>query len=101
MDANDDPQGEEGREAAILLYSELIAEAQALGAALLDRDCDEARFRAALIAGLARTRDLSGVASLADDLERRLTQRKVRPAVGVGASYERLSRALDQLLNDA
>jgi hypothetical protein len=68
-----------------LLYAELIAEAQALGAALLDHDGDEAQFRAALIAGLARTRDLSGVASLADDLERRLVQRRARPGIGVGA----------------
>lgn len=100
MNANDDSEGEEGRESAILLYSELLAEAQALGGALLDHDADEARFRAALIAGLARSRDLSGIATLADDLERRLTQRSDRPAVGVGASYERLSRALDQLLDD-
>jgi hypothetical protein len=42
-------------------------------ARLLDHDAGEARFRAALIAGLARTRDLSGVATLAADLERRLT----------------------------
>lgn len=88
-------------EAAILLYAELIAEAQALGGALLDRDADEARFRAALIAGLARTRDLSGIATLADDLARRLAEARDRPAIGVGASYERLSRALDQLLDDA
>jgi hypothetical protein len=37
VNANDDSQGEEGRESAILLYSELIAEAQALGVALLDQ----------------------------------------------------------------
>lgn len=65
-------------EAAILLYAELIAEAQALGASLLDHDADEARFRAALIAGLARSRELSGIATLADDLQRQLTQRRVR-----------------------
>ncbi|MDF3980444.1 hypothetical protein P3W23_00320 [Luteibacter sp. PPL554] len=88
------------REAAILLYAELIAEAQALGGALLDHDADKARFRAALIAGLARSNDLSGIALLADDLERRLTQRRDRPGVGVGASCERLSRALDRLLAD-
>jgi len=101
VNANNDSHDEGGRETAILLYSELIAEAQALGAALLEHDADEARFRAALISGLARSKDLSGVASLADDLERRLAQRRDRPAIGVGASYERLSRALDQLLNDA
>lgn len=89
------------REDIALLYAELIAEAQALGGALLDGDADEARFRAALIAGLARTRDLSGISLLADDLEERLTQRRDRPAIGVGASYERLSRALDRLLGDA
>lgn len=89
------------REAAILIYAELIAEAQALGGALLNHDADEARFRAALIAGLARTRDLSGIAMLADDLEQRLTQRRDGPAIGVGASYERLSRALDLLLDGA
>lgn len=94
--------GSDGNEETIvLLYAELIAEAQALGGALLDHDADEARFRAALIAGLARTRDLSGIAMLADDLEQRLTQRRDRPGVGVGASYERLSRALDRLLDDA
>jgi hypothetical protein len=79
----------------------LIAEAQALGAALLDHDGGEARFRAALIAGIARTGSLSGVANLAEDLGRRLAEREDRPAIGVGASYERLSRALDQLLDDA
>jgi len=97
--SNDDRAGERhDHEAAILLYAELIAEAQALGGALLDHDADEARFRAALIAGLARSNDLSGIALLADDQERRLTQRRDRPGVGVGASYERLSRALDHLL---
>lgn len=89
------------REAATLLYAELIAEAQALGGALLDHDADEARFRAAVIAGLARSNDLSGIAALADDLALRLTQRRDRPGVGVGAAYERLSRALDRLLDDA
>lgn len=88
------------REAAILIYAEMIAEAQALGGALLDHDADEARFRAALIARLARSNDLSGIALLADDLAQRLTQRRERPAIGVGASYERLSRALDRLLVD-
>lgn len=98
-----DPSAEpsDDREAAILLYAELIGEAQALGGALLDHDADESRFRAALIGGLARSRDLSGIATLADDLERRLTQRRDRPAIGVGAAYERLSRALDQLLDHA
>ncbi|WP_426287613.1 hypothetical protein [Luteibacter sp. E-22] len=90
----------DNREATILLYAEMIAEAQALGGVLLDHDADEARFRAALIAGLARSRDLSGIALLADDLEQRLIQRRDRPGVGVGASYDRLSRALDRLLDD-
>lgn len=94
-------ESSDDREAAILLYAELIAETQALGAALLDHDADECRFRAALIGGLARTRELPGIAALADDLERRLTDGRDRPAIGVGASYERLSRALEQLLNAA
>jgi hypothetical protein len=101
VNANDESNGEDGRESAILLYSELIAEAQALGAALLDHDADEAKFRAALIGGLARSRDLSGIATLAADLEQRLDRRRDRPGIGVGASYERLSRALDQLLDHA
>jgi hypothetical protein len=54
----------EGRDAHIVAVAELIAEAQALGGALLDHDADEARFRAALIAGLARTRDLAGIGRL-------------------------------------
>jgi len=89
------------RAAALLLYSELIEESQALGAALLDRDGGEARFRTALIAGRARSQELSGVANLADDLGRRLEDAKTRPGIGVGASYDRLSRALGLLLDDA
>lgn len=100
MPADDSNRNAQAREGLILLYAEMIA-AQALGGALLDRDADEARFRAALIAGLARSNDLSGIALLAHDLEKRLTERRDRPGVGVGASYERLSRALDRLLGDA
>lgn len=99
--SNDDRARErDDHEPAILLYAELIAEAQALGGALLDHDAEEARFRAALIAGLARPNDLSGIALMADDLAQRLTQRRNRPDIGVGASYERLSRALDRLLDE-
>ena len=98
---NEHAKKDEGREAALLFYSELVAEAQALGAALLDHDADEASVRASLIAWLARSKELSGIALLADDLSRRLTLRRARPAIGVGASYERLSRALDRLLEDA
>lgn len=100
--SNDDRAGERDvHEAAILVYAEMTAEAQALGGALLDHDADEARFRAALIAGLARSRELSGIATLADDLERLLSLRRDRPGAGIGAAYERLSRALDRLLDGA
>jgi hypothetical protein len=89
------------REAAILLYAEMIAEAQALGAALLDHDADDAWSRAAHIASLARSRELTGVALIAEDLTYRLEQRRNRLGVGVGGAYEQLMGALEHLLDDA
>jgi hypothetical protein len=71
-----DPDQTDAREASILLYAQLMVEAQTLGAALLDHDADDAHARAIQIASLARSRDLSGVALLADDLAQRIAKRR-------------------------
>lgn len=89
------------REASILLYAQLKADAQALGAALLDHDADDAHARAIQIASVARSRDLSRVAMLADDLAQRIAKRRNKPGVGVGGAYEQLTEALEQLLDEA
>lgn len=95
------PDQTDAREASILLYAQLMIEAQALGAALLDHDAEDAHARAVQIASVARSRDLSGVAILADDLAQRITKRRNRPGVGVGGAYEQLTEALEHLLSDA
>jgi len=95
------PDQTDAREATILLYAQLMIEAQALGAALLDHDADDAHARAIQIASVARSRELTGVALLADDLAQRIAKRRDRPGVGVGGAYEELTETLEQLLNDA
>lgn len=90
----------DGRGRAILVYSRLITEAQALGQALLDRDTRRSYDGASRIASLARLHELQSVVPLADDLAKRLTVAHDSPGVGLGPAYDRLSRALGQLLEN-
>jgi hypothetical protein len=74
--------------------------AQARGTALLDHDADDAHGRAIQIASMARSRELTGVALLANDLSQRIAKRRDRPGVGVGGAHEQLTDALERLLSE-
>lgn len=82
-------------ETEIIERALLALEAEALGQASLDRDWEEARFRAQRIEAMALARGALGVAAAARGLRRALGTKSDAPGTGVGSAFAALTDAMD------
>jgi hypothetical protein len=73
-------------------------DAQAAGPALLESDWSEARFRVGLIREVAQDEGLSDVHEDADDLDSAIGRAEAGRFDGVGLAFSRLSRTIDDHL---
>lgn len=79
----------------ILARVHLALEASAIGQAMLDRDCEEARFRAHLLHTGARDRGLDDLARAALDVLSFLPKDHTMPTPGIGRAMLRLCAAVE------
>ena len=88
------------REESILAAADIAREAEAMSRATLDRDFDEARFRASLIVDKAAAAGLDRVACAAARALERLGPVGARPHSNYGEAVLRVASAMDALWFD-
>jgi hypothetical protein len=88
-----------GREQRIWALAGMIVDAQAAGAALIEADWAEARFRAELIQDTAAQEGMVEIRNQAARLVHRVGQAQAGHPAGLGAAFDHLSREIDRQLD--